>query len=88
MYYKTIKLIPKHWKDIRDSMLKIYPKSVVLIKSNMLKVLGIDVREDGFGVICLDFYDSHQHMLFLLKYSDIVEKSNVLFSKWDSALRQ
>lgn len=87
MYYKRVKLTSGHWKEIRNEMLEEYPKSIVLIKANMLKVLGIEVREDGYSIVHLDFYDSQNHMLFLLKYSHIIEKSNALVGKWESVLQ-
>jgi hypothetical protein len=82
---KPVILTPDSWKVIRKAMHKEYPKSVFMLKSKMRSVLGFTVREHKAWVpkpdggysdyqIHLDFYSENKRTMFLLKYSELINK--------------
>lgn len=83
---KSITLTHYQWDQLRARLRQDYPPSVILIRSKMRKVLGFTDREHreyeyigefraGYDlVIKLDFFDEPKRLMFLLKYSEYLEK--------------
>lgn len=79
---KPIVLRPKQWEKLKERLRKDYNPSVLLIRSRMRDTLGFVVREHSWWEggtrhcyqICLDFYDESKRTMFLLKYSDYLDK--------------
>ena len=82
---KPLILNNKQWGEIHLRLSKEYPSSVMMMRVKMRKVLGFTVRNHrvwrhdvggSFPVdqIHLDFYSEPKRTMFLLKFSDILEK--------------
>jgi len=79
----TIKISSKVWKKIRADLQTEHKASVFLLRTRMKDVLGFTVREHNEWVqgehqftICLDFYSERKYTMFLLKYSEYLNKDN------------
>ena len=83
----TIKLTVSQWQEIRLDLHTEHPKSVFMLKNKMRSVLGFNVREHnewiikpdgGYGEhsIRLDFYNERKYTMFLLKYSEIINRTD------------
>lgn len=64
-----MKLKYSQWKFLRQQLLQDYPKSVMLIRWRMKKVLGFTDRKNGDDVI-LDFVNGEKESFFIIKYSE------------------
>lgn len=70
---------------LRERLTEDYGRGVMLIRSRMRNKLGFVDREHrwyepgkGYGMhICLDFYDEPKRTMFLLKYSEYLDKSGI-----------
>lgn len=87
---KPIILTEAQWAKLHKQLAKDNHSSVMLIRTKMRAVLGFVVRvhrewilEAGAdrrypaSKICLDFYDEPKRTMFLLKYSEFLDKSNL-----------
>ena len=83
----TLKLSVSQWQQIRKDMHNDYPKTVFMLRDKMKRLLGFTVREHndwviksdgGYGEhsIRLDFYSEHKYTMFLLKYSEFINKKD------------
>ena len=82
---KSIILSEGTWLKIYNQIAKEHPPSVLLIRNKMKSVLGFTSRThqkwipDGIGdyktTIHLDFYNEPKRTMFLLKYSEFLDKS-------------
>jgi hypothetical protein len=81
----TVNLTVSQWQRIREEMHNDYPKTVFMLRDKMKRVLGFTVREHnewvikpdgGYGEhsIRLDFYNERKYTMFLLKYSDVINR--------------
>lgn len=80
---KPITLTEGQWAKIYQQLAKDNPHSVIIIREKMKQVLGFTVRRhqewnennwDYKHTICLDFYNEPKRTLFLLKYSEYLDK--------------
>lgn len=76
---KPIQLTNKNWEKLREKLKEDYPLSTVIIRSKMKSKLGFTVREHRTNLfsnsIMLDFYCEKKRTLFIIKYSEYIEKS-------------
>jgi hypothetical protein len=83
----TINLTVKKWQAIRTDLHTEHSKSVFMLKDKMRSVLGFTVREHnewvikpdgGYGEhsIRLDFYNERKYTMFLLKYSELINRTD------------
>lgn len=82
----TIALTVSQWQRIREEMHNDYPKTVFMLRDKMKRVLGFTVREHNEWVIKpdggirehsirLDFYNERKYTMFLLKYSEFINRT-------------
>jgi len=84
---KTIVLTQDQWNRLYDQFKKDLPLSVILIQDKMKNHLGCTIREhvewepvnnDYYGsrvvTTRLDFFDEKKKVMFLLKYSEFINK--------------
>lgn len=87
---KSIKLGLKNWSRLNSQLSKDYPSSYVLIREKMKDKLGFTVRRhreweidpdltyrNPIDIIYLDFYNEPKRTMFLLKYSEFLDKSDL-----------
>jgi len=82
---KHIELSPAKWEKLRERLKKDYSPSVMLIRSKMRNTLGFVDREyqwythySGYQTkIYLDFYNEPKRTMFLLKYSEYLDKTGI-----------
>lgn len=83
---KSICLPLSVWPVIHKRLSKEYPSSVILLRNKMKEVLGFTVRtyrdwEPNMvhfnEYIVLDFYDTKKKTMFILKFSEILNKYNI-----------
>jgi hypothetical protein len=83
---KPMVLSQEAWAKIYNKIAKEYPPSVLLVRTKMRSVLGFTSRthtvwrHDVGGsypleFIHLDFYDEPKRTMFVLKYSEYLDKS-------------
>jgi len=83
----TLKLTVKQWQAIRTDLHTEHSKSVFMLKHKMKSVLGFTVREHNEWVIKpdgsygehsirLDFYNERKYTVFLLKYSEVINRTH------------
>lgn len=76
---KPIQLTNKNWEKLREKLKEDYPLSTVIIRSKMKSNLGFTVREHRDNLysqcIMLDFYSEKKRTLFIIKYSEYIEKT-------------
>ena len=76
---RSIKLKEHQWKKLEECLKQDYPLSTIVIRDKMRRILGFTVREDRFDywnpTIHLDFFDEVKRTMFLLKYSDYLDRS-------------
>ena len=80
-----ITLKEHQWEKLREQLKKDYKPSVILIRENMRKTLGFVDREHrwweehkGYQTrICLDFYNEPKRTMFMLKYSEYLDKTGI-----------
>jgi hypothetical protein len=83
----TVNLTVSQWQRIREDMHTEYPKTVFMLRDKMKRVLGFTVREHnewvikpdgGYGEhsIRLDFDNKRKYTMFLLKYSELINRTN------------
>ena len=83
---KPIVLSEAAWLKIYNHIAQTHPPSVLLIRDKMREVLGITSRthrewiprvDGGYHLtqIHLDFYNEPKRTMFLLKYSEYLDKS-------------
>lgn len=77
----TVKISTRIWKKIRADLQTEHKASVFMLRSRMKDVLGFTVREHNEWIngehvlsICLDFYNERKYTMFLLKYSEFLNK--------------
>ena len=80
----SIKFSEKVWNIIYQQISKEYPHSVLLLRYKCKEVLGFTVRRHTdwkdskpFTYIVLDFYDLAKQTMFLLKYSELLDKNKL-----------
>lgn len=81
---KPVILTESQWYKLREQIKKDYSNSVFLIRDRMKDTLGFTQREhtwytlkDGYQTdIRLDFYNEPKRTMFLLKYSEFLEKTS------------
>ena len=87
---KSIILTPECWAAIRQKISNNYPRSVLLMRNKMKEVLGFTprIQEEWFETnnkhrsnycvrtIHLDFYNEPKRVMFLLRYSEIINEGN------------
>ena len=84
---KTIVFTQDQWNRLYDQFKKDLPLSVILIRDKMKNHLGCTIREheewepvnnDYYGsrvvTTRLDFFDEKKKVMFLLKYSEFINK--------------
>lgn len=85
---KPIVLSTGKWIRLKSRLLEDYPTSVVLIRQRSREVLGFVAREyeewntdnGHWGMnrdVRLDFYNEPKRTMFLLKYSEYLDKSGI-----------
>lgn len=83
---RAVTLSKSKWMQLHRRLLQDYPKSVVLISSRSRSVLGFTSRDHVWwdnktstyqNCICLDFYNESKRTMFLLKYSDYLDKTDL-----------
>jgi hypothetical protein len=87
---KPIVLNSEQWSKLHIQLTKDTPPSVMLIRDKMKVVLGFTVRrhtvwklDPDFGhkypkeTIHLDFYNEPKRTMFLLKYSEYLDKTGI-----------
>ena len=83
----TLKLSVSQWQQIRSDLHTDHPKSVFMLKHKMKSTLGFTVREHnewiiksdgsyGEHSIRLDFYNERKYTMFLLKYSEVINRTD------------
>lgn len=84
---RPITISPGNWIKLQDRLRNDNHSSVMLIREKMKVVLGFTVRhhrewktDPSFGnyleeIVCLDFYNEPKRTMFMLKYSEYLEKS-------------
>jgi hypothetical protein len=85
---KPIVLSEPKWNLLRERLLQDHPKSVMLVSRKTREVLGFTVRYHEYWEIdqqtyknrykhhvCLDFYNEPKRTMFMLKYSEYLEKN-------------
>lgn len=79
-----ITLKPSQWEKLSEKLKLDYKPSVLLIRDNKKKTLGFLDRTHSYWNesklrmethICLDFYDEPKRTMFMLKYSEYLDKS-------------
>jgi hypothetical protein len=82
---KPITLSLEQWRKLKVQLNRDYPKSVMVLRYKMREVLGFTDRyhnqwvpkmDGGYfdEVIHLDFYNEPKRTMFLLKYSEYVQR--------------
>lgn len=80
---KPVQLYPAQWEKLRSKLKEDYPPSVIMIREKMKSVLGFVEREHRWYdynvaehrcMIMLDFYNEPKRTMFLLKYSEYVQR--------------
>jgi hypothetical protein len=82
---KPIVLTHAKWSKLRDRLTNDYSPSVMMLSYRMKDKLGFTVREHrewtqkrGYMVdIRLDFYNESKRTMFLLKYSEYLDKTGI-----------
>ena len=87
---KPIEISHRQWIKLVKQLDEDYPRSVMLIRSRMKKVLGFTPREHkdwdkdmgkygGWRKNCvmLDFYSEKKRTFFIMKYSEYIQKEYV-----------
>ena len=83
----TVKLSIDQWKLIRADLQTEHPRTVFMLRDKMKRVLGFTIREHNEWVpkldggyneysIRLDFYNERKYTMFILKYSEYLNKEN------------
>ena len=83
----TVNLTVSQWQRIREEMHNEHPKTVFMLRDKMKRVLGFTVREHnewvikpdgGYGEhsIRLDFYNERKYTMFVLKYSEFINRAD------------
>lgn len=82
---KAVRLTIDQWKQIRAELQTEHPRSVFMLRDRMKTKLGFTVREHqeyvpkmdgGYYIqeIHLDFFSENKRTMFLMKFSEIVNK--------------
>ena len=82
---KPIVLTHKQWEKLKNRLTNDYSPSVMMLSYRMKDKLGFTVREhrswtERIGYtndIRLDFYDEPKRTMFLLKYSEYLDKTGI-----------
>ncbi len=83
---KPIVLKQEQWDKLTEKLKNDYKPSVLLIRENKRKTLGFLDRTHSYWneskmrmvtEICLDFYDEPKRTMFLLKYSEYLDKTGI-----------
>ena len=85
---KPVTLSEPQWGKLRERLTEDYGRSVMLIRSRMRDKLGFTDREHQWFVpgkgyqtqIHLDFYNEPKRTMFLLKYSEYLDKTGITIS--------
>jgi hypothetical protein len=88
---KPIKLSEQDWAKLRYQLIQTQPKSVMLSREKMRRVLGFTDRKHTYWInevnkwgdmgyqeteIHLDFFDESKRTFFLLKYTDWIRQKD------------
>lgn len=80
---KSISLTQSQWTSLYNQLKKDLPLTTLMIRSRMRDTLGFTTREHAKWnrnhtgkeyTVELDFYNESKKTMFLLKYSDFVQK--------------
>lgn len=80
---KAVRLTIAQWQQIREELQTEHPKSVFMLRDRMKDRLGFTVREHKEYVeakgyyeqrIHLDFFSEKKRTMFLMKFSEIINK--------------
>ena len=84
---KALVLNPSQWEKLKSRLIQDYSLSTVVLSYKMKEVLGFSVRthtewnkDSEFGhmvskiTIRLDFYNEPKRTMFMLKYSEYLER--------------
>ena len=85
---KPIVLTHTQWEKLKNRLTNDYSPSVMLLSYRMKEKLGFTVREyqawqevgskwNATSDIRLDFYDEPKRTMFLLKYSEFLDKNGI-----------
>jgi hypothetical protein len=82
---KPIVLTQSKWYTLKERLINDYSPSVMMLSYRMKDKLGFTVREHrewteqrGYMIdIRLDFYNEPKRTMFLLKYSEYLDKSGI-----------
>jgi hypothetical protein len=82
---KPIVLTHPKWAKLRERLSNDYSPSVMMLSYRMKEKLGFTVREHLYWTkqggyitdIRLDFYNESKRTMFLLKYSEYLDKSGI-----------
>lgn len=85
---KPIVLSTSKWTRLKSKLLEDYPKSVVLIRQRSRETLGFVAREyeewntdsgrwSMNSDVRLDFYNEPKRTMFILKYSEYLDKTGI-----------
>jgi hypothetical protein len=81
---KPIVLTHSKWEKLRTRLTTDYSPSVMMLSYRMKDKLGFTVREhvwyskNGYATdIRLDFYNESKRTMFLLKYSEYLDKTGI-----------
>jgi len=84
---RAVKITENQWFTIQLKIATHYPKSVLMIREKMKKVLGFTTRTNRYydankyewiEEIYLDFFNEPKRTMFLLKYSDILNTEPIV----------
>ena len=77
---KSVVLLESDWETLLAQLRIDHPLSVTLIREKMRRVLGYTVRDGHYNelystrIVYLDFFDEKKKIMFLLRYSDLIQK--------------
>ena len=80
---KSVVLLESDWETLLAQLRIDHPLSVTLIREKMRRVLGYTVRDGHYTdlydlystrIVYLDFFDEKKKIMFLLRYSDLIQK--------------
>ena len=77
---KSVSITSSQWSVIKDHLTKSHPRSVMLVREKMKRVLGFTPRtqydpKTYKRMIHLDFFSEQHKTMFLLKYGDMIKKN-------------
>jgi len=83
---KPIKMTEPQWNTLRDRLKRDYMPSVIMVRTKMRNVLGFTPRDHRYfdvktnryvEEVHLDFFNEPKRTMFVLKYSEYFDKSEL-----------